>query len=153
MKKLILLIIISLNTSVIFANVQRVIIDNATKAETALKFDVTFQQLQYDKENEFRVKVTLPKEQQALTDLWKIYLWVSEPNLSIPVDYRFNKHSKNLELRFTADKTLIQQSTLAIRCGELAPLSELIYQINLGSFLQAHNKALNKDATKVAPIS
>ena len=153
MKKLILFVTLSLFASTIFANVQRVIIDNSTKTDSGLDFNITFDRIALDKENELRVRVTLPKEQKALDNLWKVYLWVSEPGLSVPIDTNFSKNSENYEIYFTADKNLIQESTLAIRCGELAPLSELIYQVNLGSFLKAHNKALNKDATTVAPIS
>ena len=83
------------------------------------------------------VEISLPPGQQELADLWKIYLWVLEDEktvLGAPLDLSYAK-DKTIAVRYQGHIDTVRGSLIAIRCGKRAPLSETIYQIDDGSYL------------------
>ena len=121
------------------ASAQRVVIshDNINDSEIELTVDISkvdVSNLNDLKRDLFDVVIKLPANQKQLKDIWKTYLWIKEPYISIPID--ISKGRKNeLELIFRADISVIKQATVAIRCGKYAPLAEVVYEIKLGTFI------------------
>ncbi len=146
MKKLTLFIFLLLSATTTLASVQRVIITSENQKESEIEFIVSIDQPNDTKEGYLDVVISLPAGQINLSELWKIYLWVKEPSLSIPIDLG-NGENNELEIRFRADINIIKQATVAIRCGKSAPAAEKIYQVELGTFIKTsktYNKALQR---------
>ncbi len=84
------------------------------------------------------MELALPPGQQELADLWKIYLWVLQDKktvLGAALDLSYAK-DKTITVRYHGHVDTVSRCLIAIRCGKLAPLSETIYQIDVGSYLK-----------------
>jgi hypothetical protein len=84
------------------------------------------------------VKLVLPAGQQEVAELWKIYLWILQDKKTIlgaPLDLSYAK-DQTITVRFHGHVDTLSHCLIAIRCGQHAPLSETIYQIDVGSYLK-----------------
>lgn len=120
-----------------FGSVKRIEISKTTQAESQIKFSMKITPDEHQA-GHCLVELVLPPGQQELAELWKIYLWVLHDNktiLEVPLDPNYAK-DKTITVRFSGHVDTVSRCLIAIRCGKLAPLSETIYQIDVGSYLK-----------------
>ncbi len=131
-----------------FGSVRRVEISKTTQVDSPIEFSVTITP-DSQQEGHVLVELVLPSGQKELADLWKVYLWILQDKktvLGVPLDPTYAK-DKTITVRYHGHVDTVNRCLIAIRCGKRAPLSETIYQINVGSYLtdgadHRHRKAL-----------
>ena len=129
-----------LSATLSFGSVQRIEISKATQTESPIKFSVTITP-DDQQDGQHLVELVLPAGQKELAELWKVYLWIvqdKKTSLGAPLDLSYAK-DKSITVRFNGHVDTLSHCQIAIRCGQHAPLSETIYQIDVGSYL--NNKA------------
>lgn len=85
------------------------------------------------------VELTLPSGQKELAHLWSMDLWVQQDDktvLAMPIE-QDNAEDDTVTVRFYGNADAVRQCLIAIRCGEHAPLSETIFQIDVGSYIDS----------------
>ena len=149
MRFTLVLISLMVSSNCFGGTVRRVEISKATQNKSPIEFSVTITPDTAQTGHVF-VELAFPMEQEELADLWKIYLWIMDNKktvLGMPLDLRRVKSTKNVEMiavNYHGHVDTVKRCLLAIRCGKRAPLAETIYQIDVGSYLDA-NSALNPD--------
>jgi hypothetical protein len=126
-----------LSATLSFGSVRRIEISKATQTESPIKFSVTITPDE-QQDGHCLVELVLPTGQQELAELWKVYLWIRQEKKSIlgaPLDLSY-ANDKTITVRFHGQVDTLRDCLIAIRCGQHAPLSETIYQIDVGSYLE-----------------
>jgi hypothetical protein len=126
-----------LSATLSFGSVRRIEISKATQTEAPIKFSVTITPDE-QQDGHCLVKLVLPAGQQEVAELWKIYLWILQDKKTIlgaPLDLSYAK-DQTITVRFHGHVDTLSHCLIAIRCGQHAPLSETIYQIDVGSYLK-----------------
>jgi hypothetical protein len=142
MKTIITFLFLFLSVALSFGSVKRIPITKANQAEAQIKFAVRITPDKQQAEH-CLVELGLPAGQLELAELWKIYLWSLNGNktiLAAPLDLSYAE-DQTITVRFHGHVDTVSQSLIAIRCGQHAPLSETIYQIDLGSYLKRSDQS------------
>jgi hypothetical protein len=137
MKIVIKFLLLSLFAIPAFGSVKRIEISKTTQAESPIEFSMKITPDE-QQAGHCLVELLLPPGQQELAELWKIDLWVLQDRktiLGVPLDLDYAK-DKTITLRFSGHVDTVSRCLVAIRCGKHAPLSETIYQIDVGSYLK-----------------
>ena len=118
-------------------SVRRIEISKETQAESLIKFLVAITP-HVQQDGNCHVEFVFPAGQQELAELWKIDLWLLRNRktiLAVPLDLNYDK-DKTITVRFHGHVDTVSQCLIAIRCGQHAPFSETIYQIDVGSYVK-----------------
>ena len=131
------IVLLVLSAGLAFGSVRRVPISKSTEAKAPIEFSVVLTPDMHQ-EGYVTVELILPPKQDSLADLWKIYLWVLKDKktvLGVPLDLVYSKKGA-ISVRYHGHVDIIRRGLIALRCGKHAPLSETIYQIDVGSYLE-----------------
>ena len=132
-----LILVLVFYATLSFGSQRKVEISKTTQADSPIEFSVTITPDRHEN-GRVLVKLVLPAGQKELADLWKIYLLVLQDKktvLGAPLDLSYAK-DKTITARYHGHVDTVSRCLIAIRCGKHAPLSETIYQIDVGSYLK-----------------
>ena len=133
-------------------SVRRIKITKSTQDKAPISFSLTTTP-DSGQAGHVTMTLVLPTGQVELAELWKVYLWCKQDGrtvLSLPLE-AVQAEDKRYIVQYSGHVDTLRYCLVAIRCGKHAPLSETIYQIDLGSYLI--RSRVEQFAPKIEPLS
>jgi hypothetical protein len=112
------------------ASVKRIEITKSNELNSPIKFSI---ELTKPFKEHHKITLMLPKGQEKLTHIWKVFL--NNKHIGVPIDPVIFSNGKR-KYSFSSNIEILKKSTISIRCGKHAPMNETIYKIDLSSYLE-----------------